>query len=156
MSEQSIPESRTYRHVECGSETVVSGQSFEVVSNPMSSMERTMCTACNAMFPIGEFEWADTGEGLADYYARHSQGATDTQRFLCSKTFMVALVVLGAVLAAAGCYYLARNANVLAKVLCLFGGLAIGAMIGAAVFLKVFADPIKRKVCGVSDTRLLT
>jgi len=155
MSEPSTPQSRTYRHTQCGNETVVGGQSFEVVSNPMSSMERTFCSSCNAMFPITDFEWADTGETLADYYARHTKNATDRQRFLCSKKFMVALAALGAVLTAAGAYFLVRNDGLLIQVVCLFGGLAIGAILGATVFLKGFADPIKRKVCGVSDTRLL-
>lgn len=156
MSEQSIPESRTYRHLQCGSETVVGGQSFEVVSNPMSSMERTQCSNCEAMFPIADFEWFDTGENLAGYYARHTESATDMQRFLCSKKFMVALIGLGAMLTAAGFYYLVRNEILLAKAICLFTGLVVGAVIGGTVFLKVFENPITRKVCGVSDTRLLT
>lgn len=156
MTEQSIPESRTYRHVECGDETVVSGDSFEVVSNPMSSMERTWCSSCEEMFPIAEYQWDDTGENLADYYARHSKSATDLQRFLCSKKFMVALAGLGAVLTAAGFYYLVRNDNWLAKAVCLFTGVAVGGIIGGTVFLKAFANPITRKVCGVRDTRLLT
>ena len=156
MTEQSIPESRTYRHVQCSSETVVGGQSFEVVSNPMSSMEQTQCSTCEAMFPIADFEWSDTGETLAEYYARHTDSATDTQRFLCSKKFMVALIGLGAVLTSGGIYYLVRDGNLVMKAICLFGGLAIGAMIGATLFLKAFENPITRKVCGVSDTRLLT
>jgi hypothetical protein len=134
----------------------VSGQSFEVVSNPMSSMERTFCSTCNAMFPIADYEWADTGENLADYYARHTKNATDLQRFLCSKKFMVALVALGVVLTDVSVFLLIANQNLLARTICMFGGLAIGAFLGATVFLKLFADPIKRKVCGVSDTRLLT
>jgi hypothetical protein len=155
MSELNIPDSRAYRHLKCGEETMVTGQSFEVVSNPMSSMERTQCSTCGAMFPISDFQWSDTGETLADYYARHSQSATDAQRFLCSKKFMIALALLGAFPAAVGCYYLVRNDDLLTKAICLFTGLAIGAFIGGTVFLKAFADPIKRKVCGVSDTRLL-
>jgi hypothetical protein len=156
MSEQPIPDSRAYRHVQCGDETLVGGQSFEVVSNPMSSMERTFCSTCNAMFPIADYEWCDTGENLAAYYARHTTTATDLQRFLCSKKFMVALIGLGAVLTAAGCYYLVRDQILLAKTICLFAGLVVGAVIGGAVFLNVFEKPITRKVCGVRDTRLLT
>lgn len=156
MPEQSIPESRTYRHVQCGSETLVSGQSFEVVSNPMSSMERTFCSSCGVMFPIADYEWCDTGENLAAYYTRHTTNATDLQRFLCSKKFMVALVGFWAVLAAGGCLYLVRDQGLLAKAICLFTGVVVGAIIGGAVFLNVFEKPITRKVCGVRDTRLLT
>ena len=80
--------------IQCGNDTVVSGDAFEVVSNPMSSMEQTQCSSCGAMFPISDFEWSDTGEKLSDYYARHTQNATELQRFLCSKKFMVAVIVI--------------------------------------------------------------
>lgn len=156
MSEQPIPESRTYRHVKCGNETVVGGQPFEVVSNPMSSMEQTQCSACEAMFPISEFEWVDTKESIADYYTRHTSNATDTQRFLCSKKFMVGLIAAFALLTTMGIHFLVADSSLLTRAICILGGLMIGAMIGMAVFVSGFADPIKRKVCGVADTRLLT
>ena len=35
MAENPLPESRAYRHTKCGTETTVSGQSFETVSNPI-------------------------------------------------------------------------------------------------------------------------
>lgn len=79
MTEQDIPESRTYRHIQCGNVTNVEGQSFEIVSNPMSSMERTLCASCGKMFPITDFEWVETKETIADYYARHSATATNMQ-----------------------------------------------------------------------------
>jgi hypothetical protein len=156
MTEQTIPESRAYRHLQCGDETLVSGQSFEVVSNPMSSMEQTQCSTCGAMFPISDFAWSDTGEKLSDYYARHTQNATPAQRFLCSKTFMVIVIAGAAVLTAAAVSWLVWDMNWLARAICFAGGLGIGAFIGMALFLNVFANPITRKVCGVNDTRLLT
>ncbi len=155
MTEQPVPESRTYRHVKCGNETLVGGQPFEVVSNPMSSMEQTQCANCGAMFPIAEFEWSDTGEKISDYYARHSTNATDLQRFLCSKKFMVALIVLCVVLTEIGIWFLLRNGDRTVLIVCLVGGVMIGGIIGMAVFVSGFADPLKRKVCGVSDTRRL-
>jgi hypothetical protein len=155
MTEQSIPESRAYRHRTCGQETLVGGQSFEVVSNPMSSMERTQCSSCGAMFPISEFEWADTGETLSDYYARHTASATDRQRFLCSKKFMVAVIVVCILLIEIGIYFLMRDAGTGVLLFTMFGGVLIGGIIGMAVFLSGFANPITRKVCGVSDTRML-
>lgn len=66
MSEDSIPESRSYRHSQCGGETAVSEDTFEVVSNPLSSMETTLCTTCSAQFPIADFVGVDTGEAIAD------------------------------------------------------------------------------------------
>ncbi|QDU36128.1 hypothetical protein Mal4_04110 [Maioricimonas rarisocia] len=156
MNDQPVREERAYRHVTCGNETLVGGQSFEVVSNPMSGMERTMCSSCNAMFPISEFEWSDTGESLPDYYARHSQNATDMQKLLCSKKFMVAVILFFVVLTEIGIYFLLADEEFAVLAFCLVGGLMIGGIIGMSVFISGFADPIKKKVCGVSDTRLLT
>lgn len=155
MAEQTVPESRAYRHIQCGADTAVSGQAFETVSNPMSSMEQTLCSSCGRMFPITAFEWSDTGEKISDYYARYTKNATPLQRFLCSKKFMVALIIICIILAEIGIYFLVRNQNVLALVICLAGGVMIGGIIGMSVFIYGFADPIKRKVCGVSDTRTL-
>jgi hypothetical protein len=155
MTEQAVPESRTYRHVKCGNDTVVSGQPFEVVSNPMSSMERTQCASCGAMFPISEFVWSDTGETISDYYARHTKDATDRQRFLCSKKFMVAVIAVCIIVTETGIYVLLADADKLVLAFCLVGGLMIGAIIGMSVFVSGFANPIKHKVCGVSDTRSL-
>ena len=118
-------------------------------------MDGTQCTTCGAMFPISECEWSDTGEKISDYYARHTTSATDVQRFLCSKTFMVAVIVVCVLLAEIGIYFLLRNENTAVLLFCLVGGLMFGAMIGMAVFVSGFANPIKRKVCGVSDTRTL-
>ena len=107
------------------------------------------------MFPITAFEWSDTGETISDYYARHTQNATDLQRFLCSKKFMVALIVICIVLTEVGIYFLLANRGGFALTICLVGGLMIGAIIGMGVFVSGFADPIKRRVCGVKDTRSL-
>lgn len=152
---QTIPESRAYRHVRCGQTTLVSGDSFEVVSNPMSSMERTKCSNCGAMFPITEFVWADTDETLSDYYARHTAGATPTQRFLCSKTFMVAVIAVCAIATAIGGYTIVANDNWLARLIVVAGSLMVGSIIGGAIYLSGIANPITRKVCGVKDTRML-
>jgi hypothetical protein len=155
MPDEIVPESRTYRHSRCQHETEVGGQSFEVVSNPMSSMEQTHCSTCGAMFPIAEFVWTDTDESISDYYARHTSGATALQRFLCSKKFMVAVIGIVAVVTASAAYALVAQQNRPARLICAVGGVMVGAMIGMAIFVSGIANPIKRKVCGVSDTRLL-
>ncbi|MBL8817226.1 MAG: hypothetical protein JNL58_14460 [Planctomyces sp.] len=149
------PESRAYRHRGCGTETVVSGQPFATVSNPMSSMTRTFCSGCSAMFEITEYEWSDTGETIAEYYARHSKNATSRQRFLTSKKFMILVIAMMAAPAAIGASFLLANSSPLARVFGIIGGLVIGAFIGMVIFVELFDKPISRKVCGVSDTRLL-
>ena len=155
MSNQAVPGFRTYRHLQCGGETLASGESFEVVSNPLSGVEVTQCSACGAQSPIADFVWADTEESIADYYARHGQSASDFQRLLCSRRFMLTLIAIGALIVAAGCFYLVRDDNWLAQVLCTGTGLVIGAVVGGTAFEKVFEKPIARKVCGVRDTRML-
>lgn len=155
MPQGSVPQFRVYRHTRCEQETVVSGQSFEVVSNPMSSMERTFCTPCGAMFPIHEFAWIDTGEAISDYYARHSSSATPLQRFLCSKTFMVAVILVGAVATSAGMYFLFVNNKLGVRLFMALFGVIVGAFVGMAIFQSAFANPIKRRVCRVDDTRRL-
>ncbi len=155
MAGDVLPESRAYRHRGCGTETVVSGQPFETVSNPMSSMTRTFCSGCNAMFGISEYEWSDTGETIADYYARHSKNATSLQRFLTSKRFMLLVIAMMTVPAAIGAFFLLANSSPLVRVFGVIGSLVIGAFIGMVIFVELFDKPISRKVCGVSDTRLL-
>ncbi len=152
---EDIPTFRVYQHTLCGEQTIVSDNMFEVVSNPMSSMERTYCSSCGKMFPIAEYVWADTGELLSDYYARHTASATPVQRFLCSKTFMVTLIALCAVLVGTGVVAFVAIDGLPARVILFAGGGILGAFAGMAMFLSVFANPITRRVCGVSDTRLL-
>src|SRR5262245_28068879 len=117
MADAHVPDTRAYRHTQCGSETVISGPAFETASNPLSDMNRTWCTQCNAFAPISEVAWVDTGETIAAYYARHSTRATGLERFLCSKTFLVASVVVGLLIGAIAGYYLFRDRPIGTKIL---------------------------------------
>ena len=89
MTQPTIPESRSYRHQKCNTETVVSGQAFEALSDPLSDMSRTWCSTCNAFGPLSDYAWAESAELITDYYARHSIRATGIEWFLCSQTFLV-------------------------------------------------------------------
>ena len=102
-----------------------------------------------------DVEWSDTGEKISDYYARHSANATDTQRFLCSKKFMMILWAIGFVLASVGAFLLMLDQKMWVKVV--FSPIAgvIGIIVASAVFIMGFANPITSKVCGVKDTRML-
>lgn len=154
-AEEAVPESRSYRHLACGQETEVSGQSFSVVSDPMSSMERTMCSSCEAMFPIAEFAWADTNETLTDYYARHSAKATSLQRFLTSKKCMISLWIVGFLGGAVGAYFLFADNELWLKILMIPMTGVIGVIVASAFYVFALCGPISRSVCGVKDTRLL-
>ena len=150
-----VPESRTYRHLQCGAETVISGQAFEVASNPLSDMTRTWCNHCNAFFPVTDYQWSDTGEKISDYYSRHSRSATAMDRFLCSKKFMIICAITGFVFGALGGYFLFWNQRLWLQIFMIpfVGGL--GVFIACAIYLQ-FGKPITKRVCGVSDTRVLT
>ena len=155
MAGEAVPESRVYRHVACGTDTIVSGEAFSVASNPLADMNRTWCTACNAFFPVGEYEWTDTGEKIVDYYARHSAKATALDRFLCSKVFLIISVVVGALVGLVVGYLLVRNGGwgqriVVAGILAL-----VGVFAAAALNVSVISKVIAKRVCGVTDTRTL-
>ncbi len=118
-------------------------------------MTRTWCSQCSSFFPVSDYEWADTGEQITDYYARHAAKATSVERFLCSKKFLVASVVIGLLLGVFVGLYFFRNAGLGQKIAmtALLG--FIGVFIAAAVNVSVISTTIVRRVCGVSDTRVL-
>ncbi len=155
MNSPAVPESRVYRHLQCGTETVISGQAFEVASNPLSDMTRTWCNQCNAFFPVTDYQWSDTGEKISDYYARHGARATGLERFLCSKKFMVICAITGLILGAAGGYLLFRDQKLWLQVFMVPFVAAVGVFIACAAYVML-GKPITRRVCGVSDTRSLT
>jgi hypothetical protein len=155
MNSPQIPESRPYRHRNCNEETVVSGQHFEVLSDPLSGMTRTWCNTCNDFFPLADFEWSDTSERITDYCSRHSARATRLERFLSSRMFLTISLIFGFLAGAIGGFVLFRaKGGVLLIVMTVFVG-----VIGVIVFgsLKEFflGKLIVRRVCGVSDTRML-
>lgn len=155
MNQSSIPQSRTYRHLKCRELTIVSEEAFSAISDPLSDMTRTWCNACNAHFPLSEYEWADTGENITDYYARHGARATKLERFLCSRRFLVIVAVLGFLAGAVGGYLLFRDkGGFLMVVMTLFVG-GIGVVVFASLKEFGLGKLIAKRVCGVSDTRLL-
>jgi hypothetical protein len=121
----------------------------------MSDMARTWCTPCNAFFPISEIEWSDTGETIEKYYERHGARASGLDRFLCSKKFLVISVAVGLVVGAGAGYYLFRDRAAGARFLMTAFLGFLGVFAAAAVNVSVISKLITKKVCGVSDTRVL-
>jgi hypothetical protein len=155
MTNEPVPESRVYRHTKCNGETVVSGESFSVASNPLADMTRTWCIPCNAFFPVSEFDWVDTDENIVDYYSRHSTKATALDRFLFSKKFLIVSVVFGALVGIAIGYALTRNGGWGQRVLVSgFIGF-LGVFAAAALNVSLISKAIVKRVCGVADTRTL-
>jgi hypothetical protein len=155
MSEAKVPESRDYRHVKCGTVTTISGQPFEVMSNPLSDMLATWCSGCNAMFTLDEYEWADSGENVHAYYARHGAKATPLQKFLCSRRNMLVMGGTGLVLGGLGGYWLFRNSDLGVKIFMTLFCSGLGGFAGLAIYVSVICNLVTRRVCGVSDTRTL-
>ena len=155
ISDQPVPDSRVYRHTTCGAETTIGGQSFEVASNPMSDMTQSYCSQCGGMVPITKLQWADSGELISDYYAPHTQNATDTQRKLCSKKSMMTVIAIFALGGAIVLNVTLAKESVGSQVIMAVVGFLVGAFIGAALFDNLISEPIKKKVTGVKDTRTL-
>ena len=64
------PDQRTYEHLKCGGQTVVSGGDYEHISNPMRMCTGTYCCTCQGMVGLNQVVWADTGEKVSDDRAR--------------------------------------------------------------------------------------
>jgi hypothetical protein len=155
MNAAEIPQSRAYRHLKCGVENVASEQTFEALSDPLSDMSHTWCSACNGRFPLAEFEWADTGEKIIDYYARHGARATGIERYLCSRRFFAIVAVVGFLAGAISGFWLFRhNALWLKIVMTPFVGV-IGVIFFGSLKEFFLGKLIVRRVCGVRDTRML-
>lgn len=155
MNQPQIPESRVYRHEKCNSETVVSGQAFEALSDPLSDMSRTWCSACGASFPLSDYVWADTGERITDYYSRHGAGATRVERFLCSRAFLVFCLVVGFVAGATLGFSLFRNNGWLLMLLMTAFTGVVGLIVLGSLKEFLLGKLIVRRVCGVRDSRML-
>jgi len=130
---------------------------FVDLSDPLSATTHTWCNPCNNFFPLSEFEWTDTGEKISDYYERHSSKASSMERLLYGNKFLRVVMVAAFI----GCGVLAfvalSNMN-MGRVTALVGAI-VGAIVGAgltgAVIVYGLQSFIMRRVCGVSDTRLL-
>jgi len=121
----------------------------------MSDMTGTWCCECNAFFPITDFRWADTGEKISDYYARHSVRATKLERFLVSKKLMVICAATGIILGAIGGYLLFQKDILLLRVFMVPFVAFVGVFITCGMYVML-GHLITKRVCGVGDTRGLT
>lgn len=156
MNTPLVPDSRTYIHENCQGMTVVRENSFEEMSNPLSDVPRTWCTSCNAFGPVSEFAWADTGEKITDYRARHSAKATSLERFLCSRVVFFGTLAVGLIGGLVGGYFLFAKTELWLKVLMIpFTGVVCLIFIGA-LLMELVTKNISWRVCGVRDTRRLT
>lgn len=66
--------SRTYLHRVCGEVTQIADSptdiDYTLMCNPFQHVRATYCMSCGRAGPLGQFEWIETGETLADYRKR--------------------------------------------------------------------------------------
>ena len=66
-----VPVQRAYRHLACGTPTVVSGKEFVRLADPYITVTATLvCANCQRTDTLASFEWVDTGEDLLAYRNR--------------------------------------------------------------------------------------
>ena len=115
---------RDYTHLSCGGSTTVDGPEFEALADPLAGMVATVCSTCQAVFPIEQFAWADTQEPISRYYDRYRSMGTPLQNFLASRVGMYALAAVPFAIGVIG-FLLVRNrwcipAGLLAAIIVIF------------------------------------
>lgn len=151
----SARESRAYTHLKCKTQTEVSGGEFRALSDPLASMQETVCIQCGDFFPLSEFAWSDTSEKITDYYKRHGKSATDIDRFLCSTPGLGFLAGAGFFLGVMfGVLLYFAIGGIAGFVVALILGL-VGAVAGVVAREAVVSPKILQRVCGDTDTRNL-
>lgn len=154
MTKPPVPESRTYVHETCQGTTEVREHSFEEMSNPLSDVPQTWCAVCDGFRPVCEFAWADTGEKITDYRARHSARATSLERIFCSRVVWFGTLAVAGIAGMAGGFVLFADSGWLLKIIMIpFTGFMCVVLIGAAMIETT--KTILWRVCGFRETRLL-
>jgi hypothetical protein len=126
------------------------------MSDPLAGMKTTYCVACGDQFAVDEYAWSDTNESIADYYLRHQAGVRPSDLFWCGNGGLLLLVLIG--LSGGAVFGLIVGMLVASWIIGLIiaGVLAMAGMVVAIVIREsMIAPKIRRRVCGVEDTRTL-
>lgn len=92
--------SRCYVHKPCGKVTEISNPEFQAFANPLAEMEETNCSYCETADSLTQFHWEDTGESIADYFARHRKNIPEEVLDRTSHDQVVKYAARGAVVGA--------------------------------------------------------
>jgi hypothetical protein len=76
--------SRPYRHLKCGTVTLVSGIHYVMLENPFRSVSATYCVGCQNFFALKSVVWDDTGENIGTYRNRVYYSVPWKRRFSLS------------------------------------------------------------------------
>ncbi len=154
-----VLKSRNYVHGECGMVTQLDGPEFQSVANPLAEMETTCCSHCEEHFDLSEFYWEDSGETIADYYARHRKNIPDEVLERTSHAQVVRYAVRGAVIGGVIAIAIGIGIGVLTSILWgIVGGIVVaiiaiplGAILQFQQFEKKIVQPLLEKHLGVKD-----
>lgn len=152
-----IPNSREYVHQKCGGTTTISNgasdQDFTNLSNPFAPVGATFCSGCGTHFPLREFVWEDTGEGVQEFRERHLAElrgkAGPFARFLLAPTGCLTFLLVGAALGA--------GIGFVAVIGPIWGAVA-GAVVGVVVAQAILVPQAMKRVlaeAGIDDFRQL-
>ncbi len=133
-------EGRAYQHRECGGETGVTEEHFEAMVDPFHRVITSWCHGCNDFVPIGELQWADTGEDMVKYRKRLRKA---TPPVLLAWRLGLGMGVVGLVGAFVGT---GIGAVVSGEVPTLFVAAIIGAIAGAVLNQMVLNRLVTRQV----------
>ena len=150
-----VPDSRSYVHLTCRKQTVVEGPEFAALTDPLIGMQQTYCAACEQMFPVNQFAWADTQERLSDFYARYAQRASPRQRQLGSRGALLALMGLGAACGLLFGLLVGLAMGWIAGTILAIVAAIAGAIGGFFIVENLIKPGIYKSAFGVSDTRQL-
>lgn len=154
MVDDTIPDSRSYTHVNCGTATVVSGHDFSALTDPFSAVQATFCVACNKHFPLDEFIWDDTQEPILAARRRLAMQSPAWVRLISGRVgcFGILLACVGLGLATGWGLGLLGG---LFKWICPIAGALVGAVASVVLFTWLLNPFILRRYYGVTDCRLL-
>lgn len=112
--------------------------------------ETTYCASCDDHFPMDEFEWADTGECITDWYARHASKFKGIHRFLGDELFVYLTIALGLILGGVIGFLAADRWGWWASII---GAIVVAALLGFLGFVigATIKESICRRVLGTSD-----
>lgn len=117
------------------------------MADPLAGMVATVCSNCQAVFPIEQFAWTDTQEPIPRYYDRYRSMGTPLQNVLASRGGMYALAAVPFAIGVTG-FFLLRNQW------CIPAGL-LAAIVVIAVHTVYLGPRILQGIVGTADPREL-
>ncbi len=147
-----INDPRSYTHKRCGESTALSGVYLLALCDPFSATVGTYCSDCEDHFPLKQFTWDDTGEGISSTRRRHAAESSFWVRFLMG-SFWIIFPLSGAALGFGAGFAFGRVVGAFSWPLGIAGGLA-GVVAGVLV-LGALIPVLLKNSFGVSDWREL-